>query len=90
MCWFYWNFQEQFDKYRFTSCNIDYSDRLDEELRKCFISTFTFSNNFCQERVFIPINAKFKRENVNLTQLLEKKNESLAIYIWNILQMYIT
>ena len=32
-------------KYKFLSCNKDYSNKIDEKLKKQFKSTFKFSNN---------------------------------------------
>ena len=32
-------------KYNYLSCNTDYSNKLDEKLKKRFMNTFKFSNN---------------------------------------------
>ena len=40
-----WKCQKNSIKYKCTSCNKDYSNKIDEELKKRFKNTFKFSNN---------------------------------------------
>ena len=46
-CFFfeYESVKDNLTKYKCLSCNKDYSNKIDEELKKWFMKTFTFSNN---------------------------------------------
>ena len=41
----YKSIKDDFIKYKCLSCNKDYSNKIDEELKKQFKNTFKFSNN---------------------------------------------
>ena len=45
--------KENVIKYKCTSCNKDYSNKIDEELKKRFKKTFKFSNNVIDKFILL-------------------------------------
>ena len=68
--------KENLIKYKCTSCNKDYSNKIDEELKKRFKKTFKFSNNVIDKFMLLlkkgvyPYEYMDNWENVNETSLL--------------------
>ena len=66
-------------KYKCLSCNNNYSNKIDEELKKQFKNTFKFSNNDINEFIFLlrkgiyPYKYMHDWEKFNETTLTEKE-----------------
>ena len=71
--------KENLIKYKCTSCNKDYSNKIDEELKKRFKKTFKFSNNVIDTFILLLKKGVYLYEhmddweNVNETSLLWKE-----------------
>ena len=71
--------KENVIKYKYTSCNKDYSNKIDEELKKRFKKTFKFSNNVIDKFILLLKKGVYlyeymdDLENVNETSLLWKE-----------------
>ena len=83
-------------RYKCLSCNRNYSNKLDEELKKKFKNTFKFSNNDIKKFILLlrksvyPYKYVDDREKFNETTLSEKKKKFIATWTWKKLQMQIT
>ena len=71
--------KENLIKYKCKSCNKEYSNKIDEELKKRFKNTFKFSNNVIDKFMLLlkkgvyPYEYMDNWENVNETSLLWKE-----------------
>ena len=45
--------KDNLKKYKFFSCNKDYSNKIDEELKKSFKNTFKLSNNYINKFILL-------------------------------------
>ena len=67
-------------KYKSLSCNKNYSNKIDEKLKKTFKNTFKFSNNeinkfiLCSEKVFVLMSAWINGKSLMKQHYLKKKN----------------
>ena len=66
-------------KYKRLSCNKNYSNKIDEKLKKTFKNTFKFSNNeinkftLCSEKVFVLMTAWLNGKSL-MKHYIKKKN----------------
>ena len=74
-------------RYKCLSCNRNYSNKLDEELKKKFKNTFKFSNNDIKKFILLlrksvyPYKYVDDWENFNETTLPEKKKKEIYSYL---------
>ena len=86
----YESVKENLIKYKYLSCNRDYSNKIDEELKNRFQNTFMFSNNDINKFIFLlrkgiyPYENMDKWEKFNKTPLPEKEEFYSNLYMENI------
>ena len=82
-------------KYKCLSCNKDYSNKIDEELKKWFRKTFTFSNNDINKFILLLRKGVYSYEHIddsemfNETTLPENGRHIINNLKWKTLQMQI-
>ena len=86
----YESFKSNLIKYKCLSCNKDYSNKIDEELKKRFKNTFKFSNNDINKFILLltkgvyPSEYMDERKKFNETSLPEKEEFYSNLYMEDI------
>ena len=91
----YESVKDNLTKYKCLSCNKDYSNKIDEELKKWFMKTFTFSNNDINKFILLLRKRVYSYEYIddletfNETTLPENGRHKINNLKWKTLQMQI-